>query len=332
MKTGFIGAGRVGFSLGKYLVSHRVTVSGYYDHTPEHAAQAAEFTGTKAFRTPGELTEDCDLLFLTTPDGVIRDVWDEIRDESVRKASAYQDESAGQPGAHRDDIALKSGVIRDNVSQCMRELSELPLAGKIICHCSGSLTSEIFEGIRETGAVGCSLHPMLAFSDRYESYRQLENAFFTVEGDERAVAQMTELFESLGNRVCPIEADKKALYHTAASVLSNQVVAVLDTGYRLLMQCGFSEEEARSASERLVRGNVDHVIRDGCVQALTGPIERGDAETVRKHLGCLEGEDRRMYRVLGRKLTEVAQAKHPEKDYGEIGQILHENVTVTSTS
>lgn len=287
MRIGFIGAGRVGFSLGKYLVSHRITVSGYCDHTPEHAAQAAEFTGTKVFQSPCELAQACDLLFLTTPDGAIREAWD-----ALRSGCASGSDSFGNAGT------------------------------TIICHCSGSLTSEVFEGIRETGAVGCSLHPMLAFSDRYASYRQLESAFFTIEGDGPAVERVTELFAALGNRVCPIEAEKKAVYHTAASVLSNQVVAVLDTGYRLLTQCGFSGKDARSATEQLVRGNVDHVIRNGAVEALTGPIERGDAGTVWKHLECLKGEDREMYRVLGRKLTEIAREKHPERDYGEIRRIL----------
>ena len=72
---------------------------------------------------------------------------------------------------------------------------------------------------------------------------------------------MTGLFQSIGNTICPIDGEKKALYHAAASILSNQVVAVLDTGYRLLTECGFSREDAVKASEHLVRGNVENVLK-----------------------------------------------------------------------
>ncbi len=74
---------------------------------------------------------------------------------------------------------------------------------------------------------------------------------------------------------------KKALYHAAAATLSNQVVALLASGYEMLEACGFDTENARRASAALVRGNVENVIASGCVQALTGPIERGDLVTVK---------------------------------------------------
>ncbi len=208
-----------------------------------------------------------------------------------------------------------------HVWDCIREMS---ITNKIICHFSGSLSSVVFQGIERTGAVCCSIHPMLAFSDKYASYLQLKNAFFTVEGDAKAVSLMQALFQPLGNTVVEIDASKKALYHCAASVLSNQVIAVLDSGYRMLEQVGFSKEEVLAATSSLITGNVANVIATGCENALTGPIERGDVQTVRKHLQCVPREDLEMYVVLGKKLLAIAKRKHPEQNYDEMEQILSE--------
>lgn len=285
MKIGIIGAGRVGFSLGKYLSDRQngVSVVGYYDTSFGNAVEAAAFTGTESFQEMDRLVAFSDTLFLTTPDGMIAGTWD-----------------------------------------CMKSM---PLTNKIICHFSGSLSSVVFSGMDKTGASGCSIHPMLAFSDKYSSYTQLQNAFFTIEGDGRAVEIMSGLLCSLGNKVCPIDREKKVLYHTAASILSNDVVAVLDTGYRLLTECGFSREAAREASQSLVRGNVENVISQDCIQALTGPIDRGDVSTVEKHLSSLDGSDEEMYRILGKKLVGLARIKNPDRDYGKLFNLLNETET-----
>ncbi len=278
MNIGFAGAGRVGCSLGKYLKESGLSLAGYYDSSLEAAESAASFTASKCFGQLKDLAAESDLLFLTTPDGVILSVWDELR--------------------------------------------RYPLNGKIICHCSGALPSASLVGIEETGASCCSFHPMLPFSHRFSSYQQLTHAFFTIEGQDPAVAAVSGLFTALGNTVCKISGTCKPKYHAAASILSNQVTAVLDTGYRLLQDCGFTREEAVFASKELVRQNIENILQNDCIQALTGPIERNDIETVQKHLDCLCAQDRHMYQVLGLKLVRIAEQKNPEKDYGKLEKLL----------
>ena len=271
MKIGFIGAGRVGCSIGKYLKDSGKELSGYYDISQDAAQSAAAFTGSSHFAQLKDLVLQSTLLFLTTPDGIIESTWNEIR--------------------------------------------TLPLTGRIICHCSGALPSDAFTGIEQTGACGCSFHPMLPFSSRFASHEQLKHSFFTIEGQETAVQAVSNLFTSLGNTVSRIKGSCKPKYHAAASILSNQVIAVLDTGYRLLEECGFSRESAVKATRELVLQNIDNVLLNGCSQALTGPIERNDIQTVQKHLSCLEHEDRQMYRTLGLKLIQIAEKKNPQQDY-----------------
>jgi len=279
MKIGFIGAGRVGCSIGKYLQQSGICIAGYYDPQTEAADSAAAFTGSKSYPILEDLIFHSDLLFITTPDSMIVPVWEEIR--------------------------------------------QLSLAEKVICHCSGALPSDAFAGITEIGASGCSFHPMLPFSSRFDSFGQLKHAYFTIEGQDPAVEAVTNLFARLGNTVCRIPGEHKPKYHTAASILSNQVIAVLDTGYRLLEQCGFTREEARNAAAGLIRQNIENVIQQDCISALTGPVERNDLPTVQKHLNCLSTEDRQMYQMLGLKLVQLAEKKNPGQDYQAMRALLN---------
>ena len=277
MKTGIIGAGRVGCSLGKYFRSKNADLVGYYDTNTAAAEEAAAFTQTAGFDQVQQLVRESDILFITTPDSLLVPVWEEIKGMS-----------------HRNQI---------------------------ICHCSGALSSDSFSGAKEAGVSCCSVHPMLPFSNKFSSYQQLEHAFFTVEGHPHAVQVITDLLTSYGNEVCRIDAAAKPEYHAAASILSNQVIAVLDTGYRLLEDCGFSRK-AVAATAALVRQNIENVLSQGCVHALTGPIERGDIATVEKHLHCLNTEDAALYRMLGTRLLAIAEGKNPAQNYENMRHVL----------
>lgn len=207
-----------------------------------------------------------------------------------------------------------------SVWDCIK--NNMSVQNKIVCHFSGALSSDVFTDSQSTGAGVCSIHPMLAFSDKLTSYRIPANTFFALEGDETAVSALKSLFESLGNTVCRIDKSKKSLYHTAASVLSNELVAVLDMGYSLLEECGFSRDEAVKATHNLVLGNVNSVLENGCVKALTGPVERNDLQTVKKHVNSLKGEDRQIYILLAKRLVKLAKVKNEDRDYGEMSEFL----------
>ncbi len=204
-------------------------------------------------------------------------------------------------------------------------IAKLSIQNKIICHFSGSLSSVVFSGIEETGAYGCSIHPMLAFSDRFSSYRQLNEAYMTIEGQKEAVNAVQGLFEGIGNSVSEISSDKKALYHCAASIVSNQFIALYNLGIEQLMKCGFSEEDAVGLVTPLIRNNVDSMLKNGAVNALTGPVERNDTGTVKKHLDSLEGDDREVYRLLARRLIHISEEKNPERDYEDMSHLLEDD-------
>lgn len=272
MKIGIIGAGRVGCSMGKYLMERGKTVTGYYSQSYESAAAAADFTGTDSFRRMEELVTLSDTLFIAVSDDKIGAVWD-----------------------------------------CMKGMS---INERIICHFSGSLSSDVFNGIDGKKAYGASLHPMLAFRDRFSSYKQLHNCFFTLEGNFYALQHLENLLDDLVNPYCRIRAKDKAKYHCAASILSNDVLALLDIGFDLLKQCGFTKEIALSAASALIRGNVENALANGTQASLTGPVLRGDVSTIKKHLDVLSGEEREIYRLLGKHLLAMANERQKKEDSG----------------
>lgn len=285
MKIGFIGAGKVGCSLGKYLGDHGVNVQGYHDRQMQAAEEAAEFTGTGAFADAASLIRVCDAVFLTVPDGLIRTVFEEIL--------------------------------------------SCDLKGKFICHCSGSISSgEAFSGIEAAGAFAYSVHPLFAVSDRFQTYRELAGAFFTLEGDPAHLPDMERMLSGAGVRYQTIDPGAKSLYHLAAVVSSNQVLALIDAGVQDLTACGFSEEDARSALTPLILGNVQHGLSVGPAQALTGPVERGDTGTLRRHLSVIEdAEERQLYLLLSKRLLRLAKGKNPDRDYGEMERFLAEELS-----
>ncbi|MDD7402796.1 MAG: Rossmann-like and DUF2520 domain-containing protein [Butyribacter sp.] len=280
MVIGIIGAGKVGTTLGAYLKEHNISVSGYYSRSIESAREAANFTKTKIYQSVEEIIGESDTLFLTTPDGEIRNVWD-----------------------------------------CIISYS---LTGKTICHFSGSLSSRIFSGIETTGAVGCSIHPMYAFSDKFTSYQQFHTAYLTMEGNSEAVSKMQKLFgDRLGHKILKISAQNKIKYHAAAALASNYMVGLFQASLDLLGDCGFSEEDSRQLLAPLVMENVKAMLEKGTVQALTGPIERNDVETVEKHRAAINSTGvEEIYDSLGRELVAIAERKNPDRDYAKIKNML----------
>lgn len=203
----------------------------------------------------------------------------------------------------------------DAVSLVWDRMKGLSIKNKILCHCSGSISSAVFSGIETRGALPCSMHPLLAISDRLHAHEQLVHSFFTLEGDERAVTQLRRVLVSCGNPCRVIRAQDKAKYHAAACIASNLVAALARVSAGLLADCGFSEGEALQALGPLLSENVKNICSHGVTDALTGPVERNDVLTVAAHLSCLEGDSRELYRLLSDQLLPVARERHPERDY-----------------
>ncbi|WP_291637121.1 Rossmann-like and DUF2520 domain-containing protein [Clostridium sp.] len=278
MVIGFIGSGKVGFSLGKYFSLKGITLSGYYSKCYKDAIEASEFTSSKAYENINDLVKDSSVIFITTPDDSINEVWQKI--------------------------------------------SNINLTNKIICHTSGSLTSSIFLNINNSDALAYSIHPIFAFSDKYNSYKDLQNAYFSIEGPESHIHLLKDFIDSLGNKSFVIDKNNKALYHLASVTVSNLVLSLINTGCSYLSKCGLSENDALEALLPLIQNNINNIKESGIISALTGPIERNDLDTIRHHMCAIPTGDAQLYKNLSLKLLPLSEKKHKDKDYTKLKEYL----------
>ncbi len=248
IKIGFIGAGRVGTSLGKYLSNNKFDIVGYFSHSMSSAKESAEFIGSNctAFENLKDLVIASNIIFITTNDSEIGSVCTKI-----------------------------CALGKENINS------------KIFCHTSGSLSSaEILKPLSDLDAKTASLHMLLAVSDKFKSYTDFTKAFFTLEGE--GSSKIHDIISACGNQFRVIEPQHKTKYHAAAVFASNFIAALSHLGCSLLTECGYSYDEAKHALAPLVELNVQNIINQGPQKALTGPIERGDFGTVKKHLDCFD--------------------------------------------
>ncbi len=173
-------------------------------------------------------------------------------------------------------------------------------------HCSGALSAEPLAPLHARGYSVGSIHPLQALAHPLRAAERLPGSSFAVSGEPRAAAVARRIVAALGGEVVEVPVQRRARYHAAAALASNGLVALVASGARLLEGVGLTHEQAIKALIPLLRGSLDNVESMGLAAGLTGPIVRGDLETVRLHLAALDARERAVYLALGAELVEIA--------------------------
>lgn len=230
-------------------------------------------------------------------------------------------------------LALASVVlvtVRDaELEGVLRELrSAAALAkGAVLLHASGTAEPPALESLRADGHPGGTFHPLLPLTDPTRATEQLRRAWIGIDGDEGARVASRELAAAIGARVLEIPAGGKARYHAAAVIASNFPIVLLAMATRVLTRAGVSEEEARGALAMLMTAASENVSALAPSAALTGPVARGDVETVRAHLAALADtpEVLEVYRVLSKEALPLAASAGVDRGrLEELGRVLDE--------
>jgi len=161
------------------------------------------------------------------------------------------------------------------------------VSGSLFVHCSGALTAGVMVSARERGARIGSFHPLQSFASVEEAIELLPGSVCAIEGERAALMHLRRLAVQLGLVPLVVPGARKALYHAAATVVSNSVASVVRLGEELFQRAGLSRTAARDASLPLLRGTVENIARLRLPRALTGPIARGDVAVVKSHLDAL---------------------------------------------
>jgi predicted short-subunit dehydrogenase-like oxidoreductase (DUF2520 family) len=247
------------------------------------------------------------------------------RATSKRKARALA-RRVGATAATKDTAKLAADVVwfcvpDREIESAARELAARTLwKGKSAFHSSGALESDHLSVLRRAGASVGSVHPFMTFVSR--SVPSLQGVPFGVEGDTAAVRVARGVIRSLRGHAFSIVKSKKAAYHAWGGFLSPLLVSLLVTAEQVAAAAGFPEAEARRWALPILQQTIANYGRLGPVEALSGPLVRGEVAVVKRHLQVLR-------KIPAARDVYVALAKSalrnlPTKNRKQLHQALHD--------
>jgi predicted short-subunit dehydrogenase-like oxidoreductase (DUF2520 family) len=159
--------------------------------------------------------------------------------------------------------------------------------GQAVVHCSGASSLDALNAASERGALRGCLHPLQTFPERFADPERFRDIHCGVEADGPLLAELESLCTALGATPLPLSGVDRAGYHAAAVFASNYVVALHAAAEQIWGLAGLDRQLARPALAPLTLEAARKIGQLPLAAALTGPLARGDADTVQGHLRAL---------------------------------------------
>jgi predicted short-subunit dehydrogenase-like oxidoreductase (DUF2520 family) len=194
--------------------------------------------------------------------------------------------------------------------------------GKVVLHTSGSLDVSVLRPLAEAGAATGSIHPMQTFSGQH--IPDLKGLVFGIDGSSGALKIARKMIRQMGGVAVRLSGTNKAAYHAAGSFACAYVLALVETGTRILMTQGFTRRQATRALLPLTRQTLDNLECIGPRASWTGPLTRGDFSTVGRHVDALADfppEYLEAYEALSR-LTVTVLSDEASSRLHKLGEIF----------
>ena len=218
-------------------------------------------------------------------------LWTRSQESALRVSETLGQECAWGPLP--DDIGRARMVIMSVRDPDVEAVSGALLDGgllrgcKVVLHCGGaSPAREALANVVPLVPVG-TFHPLVAVASPEQAARAMPGAYFAIEGDDEARRLAQDLARQLEVGCFELDADQMGLYHAAAVMASNHAVALWHASSRLLIEAGLDSARCQKILLPLLRSTLDNVETMGVVEALTGPVRRGDPGTVAEHLSVI---------------------------------------------
>ncbi|MFZ0817842.1 MAG: Rossmann-like and DUF2520 domain-containing protein [Candidatus Sulfotelmatobacter sp.] len=191
-------------------------------------------------------------------------------------------------------------------------------SGKMALHSSGALTSDELAVLRQRGASVASVHPLMTFVRG--SRPALDGVPFAIEGDSIAVRTARGIVRNLRGQPFTIRKKQKEIYHAWGTFTSPLLTALFAASERVAFAAGINRKAARERTLPILRQTLANYARLGAAESFSGPIPRGDAATVRKHLKVLGKipQAREVYIAL----TRTAMRDLPARNRAALEKIL----------
>lgn len=235
----------------------------------------------------------------------------------------------GLPSKAIDADVILVAVRDGDIPKIAAGLAERALIGHravAILHCAGALGPEALAAARTGKASVAQMHPMISFASPGLT-PDLARGQLHVDGDAAAVKAARALGKQLGMSARTIPELDRIAYHAAAGLVANGAAALAAGGVELLGRAGIDAVTASKMLGPLLRSVADNVERLGLPDALTGPVRRGDAGAVERHLATirrLAPHLVRFYAAAGTAQLPLARilAEGPAESFDAIERVL----------
>jgi len=185
--------------------------------------------------------------------------------------------------------------------------------GATVLHCSGVHSSDILSTARDYCKCSvASMHPLQTFPTIDAAIEKMKGLYCFYEGDEDTIYVIERLAKNIGLKPVRISSTSKILYHAAAVMACNYLVALMDSAITLAENAGIDHKTAWLSLKPLVTATLDNITKMGTADSLTGPITRGDTKTISRHLHELALKDEGLtaiYRAIGLYTAGIAVKK-----------------------
>lgn len=198
-------------------------------------------------------------------------------------------------------------VADDAIGAVVEEIQSDLHIGQYVLHVSGRHGLQVLASVRAQGALPLAVHPVMTFTGTSLDLDRLEDCPFAVTADPITIAVASALVIEMGGAPIVVDEGARSLYHAALTHGANHLITVVGQTMQLLRAAGVSEPEALTGP--LLRSSLDNALRLGDA-ALTGPVARGDVDTVSAHLEVIAQQDlsiAKTYAALAAATAERAQ-------------------------
>jgi len=161
-------------------------------------------------------------------------------------------------------------------------------AGQLVVHTSGRFGTSVLAPARAAGAIPLAIHPVMTFTGLSLDLGRLPDSMFGVTAGSAVLPIAQALVVEMGGEPVVIEEESRALYHAALAHASNHLVTIAAQSAQLLADLGVQQPDRMLGP--LMKASLENALSSG-EGALTGPVARGDAGTVRAHRAALEAHD-----------------------------------------
>jgi predicted short-subunit dehydrogenase-like oxidoreductase (DUF2520 family) len=295
-RLGFVGAGRLARTLAQAFARAGYAVTAVASRSRESSRSlAAALPACLALDDPQAVLEHADIVFLAVPDDSIGTIAHRLRVGSAPSGSVT-DTATGTAG------------------------------GTALVHCSGATSVEVLAPARAQGARIGGFHPLYLFSGSSADVDRIIGCSITIEADATLRPTLVALAEALGCHPLAISGEARLAYHGAAHYAASFAICALSEATQLWRTAGISESDGLRALLPMLAGTVEAAREKGLVDALSGPVSRGDAATLERQLAAFEalgGDHAALYALLTRRAVALARRRaHPPPSIDSIDALV----------